>query len=51
VRAYVGDLLAGRETARAVTFSERLGTLVEDAAASEPVSGIAINAAANMAAR
>jgi len=39
VRAYVGDLLAGRETARAVTFSERLGTLVEDAAASEPVSG------------
>jgi len=39
VRAYVGDLLAGRETARAVAFSERLGTLVGEAAATVPVCG------------
>ena len=39
MRAYIGDLLAGRETARAVAFSERLGTLVDDAATTEPVRG------------
>lgn len=39
MRAYVGDLLGGRETARAVAFSERLGTLAEDATAAEPVVG------------
>jgi uncharacterized protein len=39
VRAYVGDLLAGRETVRTVVFSERLGALVDETSATGPVRG------------